>query len=75
MLCHIGTVFIDLKRAFDTVDPPILCLKLHHYVVSNKEIPLLESCLPIENSTVGWGGGVDSDLLILIETGVPHRFA
>ena len=32
----VGTVFIDLKKAFDTVQHDLLCKKLEHYMVSHK---------------------------------------
>ena len=40
-----GLVFVDLKEAFDTVDQSILCQKLEHYGVKNRELSLFESYL------------------------------
>ena len=50
-----GTVFIDLKKAFDTVDHAILCHKLKHYGFKSKELSSFESYLSNRNSFAEWG--------------------
>jgi hypothetical protein len=37
----IGTIFLDLKKAFDTVDYFILCRKQHYYKISMQPIAWL----------------------------------
>ena len=41
----VGLNFIDIKKAFDTVDHEILCKKLEHYGIQQREITCLRSYL------------------------------
>ena len=41
----VGLVFIDRKKAFDTVDHDIFCKKLAHYGVQHRELSWFKSYL------------------------------
>ena len=66
----VGLVFIDLKKAFDTVDHSILCKKLNHYGVKQGELSWFESYLSNRKQFCRVNG-VDSKIGG-IEFGVPH---
>ena len=63
-------VFIDLKKAFDTVDHGILLAKLDHYGVRGSTLTLLQSHLEGRSQYVVYGG-VESERG-RVECGVPQ---
>ena len=66
----VGLVFIDLKKAFDTVDHDILCKKLELYGVQLRELSWFRSYLS-NRTQFCRVNGVDSDVGE-IEVGVPQ---
>ena len=68
--CISGTVFIDLKKAFDTVDHAMLCQKLEHYVLQLNELLWFNSYI-FNRKQFCRIGGFDSDIGN-IEAGVPQ---
>ena len=67
---YIGSVFIDLKKAFDTVDHRILCEKLMHYGIQDREIGWFKSYLSNRRQFCRVGG-VDSEINH-VKVGVPQ---
>ena len=65
-----GLIFIDLKKAFDTVDHEILCKKLHLYGVQNRELAWFKSYLS-NRKQFSRVNGFDSKIEE-IEIGVPQ---
>ena len=66
----VGTVFIDLRKAFDTVDHDLLCKKLEHYGVRQRELSWIQSYLSSRKQYCRVGG-VDSETGE-VEVGVPQ---
>ena len=66
----VGLVFIDLKKAFDTVDHDILCKKLELYGVQQRELSWFKSYVSNRKQFCRVNG-VDSDIG-KIEVGVPQ---
>ena len=67
---YIGSVFIDLKKAFDTVDQDILCEKLAHFGIQHREIEWFRSYLSNRRQFCRVGG-VDSEK-DYVKIGVPQ---
>lgn len=67
---HVGALFIDLKKAFDTVDPMLLIKKLESYGIRGNVKKLLESYLTNRYQFVTIGDCSSS--LRHISTGVPQ---
>ena len=57
---YLGSVFINLKTAFDTVDHEILCKKLMYCNIRNRELTWFESYLSNRKQFCRVGG-IDSD--------------
>ena len=66
----VGLVFIDLKKAFDTVDHNILCKKLELYGIQHRELSWFQSYLSNRKQFCRVNG-VDSNIED-IEVGVPQ---
>jgi hypothetical protein len=56
----IGTIFLDLKKAFDTVDHFILCRKQHYYKISMQPIAWLKSHLSSRTQKIGIGNNISN---------------
>ena len=63
-------LFIDLKSAFDTIDPKILVKKLEHYGIRGNILNVLESYLDERKQFVR-NGNVES-LILDVLIGVPQ---
>ena len=63
-------IFIDLRKAFDTVNHKILLQKLDHYGIRGSSLSWFESCLDNRKQYV-YVNGESSDLKI-ISCGVPQ---
>ena len=66
----IGSVFIDLRKAFDTVNHEILCQKLEHYGVCDRNLSWFQSYLSNRKQFCRVNG-IDSETE-RIEIGVPQ---
>ena len=66
----VGTVFIDLKKAFDTEDHDLLCKTLEHYGAQQRELSWFQSYLSNRRQYCRVGG-VDSETGE-VEVGVPQ---
>ena len=53
-------IFLDLKKAFDTVDPDILLKKLHKYGIRNKSLDIITSYLTDRKQSVKVNDAVSS---------------
>ena len=63
-------VFVDLQKAFDTVDHSILLAKLHHYGIRGKAHSLFKSYLTGRKQFVSVSGSNSAELLM--KHGVPQ---
>ena len=65
-------IFIDLKKAFDTVNHSILLLKLHHYGVRGKAYEWFQSYLSNRKQFVCVNGHESDSLHVPLTCGVPQ---
>ncbi len=68
--CVTGIVFIDLQKAFDTVNFEILLKKLKYYVVSDVELKCFTIFIPGRMQTVIIEGSLSGSLPVTV--GVPQ---
>ena len=68
--CNPLTIFIDLSKAFDTVDHKILLQKLNYYGIRNRSLMLLESYLTNRKQYVQIDDTISAE--IIITHGVPQ---
>ena len=61
---YTGVIFIDLKKAFDTVDHDILIAKLSHYGVAGKELDWFKSYMSNRKQCCKVNGAYKSNLSI-----------
>ena len=66
----VGLVFIDLKKAFDTVDHDILCKKLEYYGIQERELAWFKSYLA-NRKQFSRVNGIDSSVEE-VNVGVPQ---
>ena len=66
----VGVVYVDLKKAFDTVDHEILLHDLGHYDIRGQELMWLKSYLPDRRQFTRLNG-IDSRIH-MIKVGVPR---
>ena len=64
------SIFVDLSKAFDTLDFDILLKKLYHYVIRGIALDLLTSYLSNRKQAVNLNG--ISSTYLLIKLGVPQ---
>ena len=64
------SIFLDLSKAFDTLDHNILIDKLRYYGIRNKSLDLLNSYLTNRRQVVQYDETISKELFI--ETGVPQ---
>ena len=67
---YVGVIFVDLHKAFDSIDIPMLINKLHSYGLTNSTISWLTSYLSNRSQAVSINGHFSS--LEPISTGVPQ---
>ncbi len=65
-----GVILLDLKKAFDLIDHPILLCKLSIYKFSDESIKWFKSYLLDRNQCTNFKGKISEKLPI--ETGVPQ---
>ena len=65
-----ATIFLDLSKAFDTLDHDILLFKLKHYGVKGTSLKLMETYLTGRKQVVQFNDKTSDELII--KTGVPQ---
>jgi hypothetical protein len=63
-------IFVDLKKAFDTLDHNLLISKLEHYGIRGLPLSLIKDYLTNRSQCVSYNGVISTDLPII--TGVPQ---